>query len=106
IRNATNMPDEHGTSHFCVRHDQIETMCVDLTNMHSKLSGKTRMDDNDSDAFVAFEIEANGRLNVMGQVGGTHEEYYLKFNFHTDQTSIPPFVNDFKSLLKRTAPKD
>lgn len=95
-----------GTSHFCVRCEQIEKMCVDLTNMHSTLSGNTCIDDNDSDAFVAFEIESNGRLNVLGQVGGTHEEYFLKFNFQTDQTCIPTFVNDFKSLLKKTAPKD
>jgi len=95
-----------GTAHFCVRRDQIETMCVDLTNMHSTLSGKTKLDDNDSDAFVAFEIESNGLLNLWGQVGGTHEESFVKFNLQTDQTCIPTFVADFQSLLKKTAPKD
>jgi hypothetical protein len=88
-----------GKSHFCVRRDQLEKMCADLTNMYSILFGKTRLDDNDSDAFVEFEIEPNGRLNVCGQVGGTHDDYFIKFKFQTDQTSIVSFVNDFKSLL-------
>lgn len=95
-----------GTSHFCVRFDQIEKMCVGLTNMHSTLTGNTRIDDNDSDAFVAFEIESNGQLSVFGQLGGTHEENFLRFNFQTDQTCIPTFVNDFKWLLKKTAQGD
>lgn len=88
-----------GTSHFCVRKDQIEMMCNDLIGMHSKLHGNTRLEDNDSDAFVEFEIEAYGRLNVCGQVGGTHEEHFVKFKFQTDQTCIIDFVNDFMSLL-------
>ena len=90
----------YGTSHFCVTRDELEKMCSDLTNMHLKISGKTKLDDNDSDGFVEFEMEPNGRLNVSGQVGGTHEDHFVKFKFQTDQTCIPPFVEDFKSLLK------
>ena len=89
-----------GTSHFCVRRDQIEKMCIDLANMHSTLSGTTILDDNDSDGFVEFEIEPNGQLNVNGQVGGTHEDHYVKFKFQTDQTCILQFVQDFNTLLK------
>jgi hypothetical protein len=89
-----------GTSHFCVRRDQLEKMCVDLTEMQIKLSGKTILDDNDSDGFVEFEIEPNGQLIVSGQVGGTHEDHFVKFKFQTDQTCIPTFVQDFQSLLK------
>ncbi|NEN25474.1 hypothetical protein G3O08_18440 [Cryomorpha ignava] len=89
-----------GTSHFCVRRDQLEQMCSDLTNMHLKLSGKTRLDDNDSDGFVEFEMAPNGRLNASGQVGGTHEDHFVKFKFQTDQTCIAAFVQDIKSLLK------
>jgi hypothetical protein len=89
-----------GTSHFCVRRDQLEQMCSDLKNMHLKLFGKTNLDDNDSDGFVEFEMEPNGRLKLSGQVGGTHEDHIVKFKFQTDQTCIPAFVQDFKSLLK------
>ena len=89
-----------GTSHFCVRRDQLEKMCSDLTNMHLTLTGTTILDDNDSDGFVEFEIEPNGRLTVSGQVGGTHEDHFVKFKFQTDQTCIQPFVQDIKSLLE------
>ncbi len=89
-----------GTSHFCIRRDQLEKMCADLTNMHLTLSGTTILDDNDSDGFVEFVMEQNGQLNVSGQIGGTHEDHFVKFKFQTDQTCIPPFVQDFKYLLK------
>jgi len=95
-----------GVSHFCVRRNQLEKMCADLTNMNLTSSGKTLLDDNDSDAFVEFEIEPNGRINVRGQVGGTHEDHSVKFNFQTDQTCIAPFVADFKFLLKKTEQRD
>lgn len=88
-----------GTSHFCVRREQIERMCADLTKMHLQLSGSTKLDDNDSNAFLEFEIESTGWLNVHGQVGGTHEDHFVRFRFRTDQTCIPAFVQDFKILL-------
>jgi hypothetical protein len=89
-----------GTSHFCVRRDQLDEMCAYLTRMHSNFSGVTILEDNDSDAFVEFQIEPNGKLNVIGQIGGTHEDHSVKFKFQTDQTCIPIFVNDFRSLLE------
>jgi hypothetical protein len=95
--------DFSGTAHFCVRREQLEKMCMDLTNMHDRLLGTTQLDGNDSNAFVDFKIEPSGRLNINGQVGGTHEDHFVKFKFQTDQTCIIPFVNDFKSLMKITA---
>jgi len=88
-----------GTSRLCVRRDEIQVLCNDLSKMHSALKGTARLDDNDSDAFIEFNIEANGRLNINGQVGGSHEEIFLKFKFGSDQTRIPKFVQDFKLLL-------
>ena len=88
-----------GTSHFCIRIDQIITMCDDLNSMQSSLSGETRLEDNDSDAFIEFEINSNGRLNVSGQVGGTHEDHFVRYAFQTDHTCIPFLVNDFKRLM-------
>jgi hypothetical protein len=89
-----------GTSHFCVRREQLEEMCADLINMQLKLSGRTILEDNDSDGFIEFEIESDGRLNVSGQVGGTHEDHYVKFKFQTNHSCIFQFVQDFNALLK------
>lgn len=88
-----------GTAHFCVRREQLEKMCADLTKMHLQLSGTTKLEDNDSNAFIEFEFESFGWLFVSGQVGGTHEDHFVKFKFRTDQTCIPIFVQDFKTLL-------
>lgn len=68
--------------------------------MHSTLMGSAKLSDNDSDGFVAFTISENGQLQVCGQVGGSHEDHFVKFEFWTDQTCIPQFVDDFKKLLE------
>jgi hypothetical protein len=88
-----------GTSHFCIRIDQIIKMIEDLNNMHSSLNGNTKLEDNDSDAFIEFEVNTFGRLNVWGQVGGTHEDHFVRYAFQTDQTCIPYLINDFKRLM-------
>ena len=93
-----------GTSHFCVRRDQIEKMCSDLTIMKQAMSGNTTLEDNDSDASVNFQMESNGQIIVFGQVGGSHEGNYLRFSFQTDYTFIEPLLTDFNKLLKNEEP--
>ena len=88
-----------GTSHFCVRTDEIETFCGALLKIHDSLSGSTRLSDNDSDGFVKFEMEESRHLLVSGQVGGSHEDHFLRFKFSSDHTCLLPFVADFKTLL-------
>jgi hypothetical protein len=88
-----------GTSHFCVTRDEIEVLCLELLAMHSSLKGKTRINDNDSDAHVEFKIDSGGWLFVSGQIGGSYEDHLVKFTFRTNQTCIPMFITDFKSLL-------
>ena len=93
-----------GTSHFCVRREQIEKLCADLTEMKERLSGNTKLEDNDSDASVSFQIENLGQVWVFGQVGGSHEDNYVKFKFQTDQSCIEPLIEDFHKLLKYEEP--
>ncbi|MBK8734661.1 MAG: hypothetical protein IPL98_01780 [Saprospiraceae bacterium] len=93
-----------GTSHFCVRREQIEKLCSDLTEMKDRLSGNTNLEDNDSDANLCFQIERYGQVYVFGQVGGSYEDNYVKFKFQTDQTCIEPLIEDFLKLLKYEEP--
>ena len=88
-----------GKAHFCVRRDEIEKLCEELSIMSLNLVGFTIINDNDSDGFLKFEFEDNGHLIVSGQIGGSHENNNMKFEFATDQTCIPKFVTDFKTLL-------
>ena len=91
--------DFSGRSYFCVRTDQLRELAEELSKMVDKLEGETKLEDNDSDASVAFKIESNGHLVVSGQVGGTHDDHYMKFEFQTDQTSIPEFISEINQLL-------
>mgnify|MGYP000482277283 CR=1 FL=1 len=72
--------------------------------MKDSLSGNTNLEDNDSDASVNFQIERNGQVFIFGQVGGSHEDNYVKFKFQTDQTCIEPLIEDFHKLLKFEEP--
>lgn len=89
-----------GTSHFCVRREQIEKLCSDLTIMDQTMFGNTILEDNDSDATINFQMKPHGKVIVCGQVGGSHEEHCLKFSFQTDHSSIKPLFTDFYKLLK------
>lgn len=88
-----------GTSSFCVRRDEIEFLCDELSKLHYSLNGSTSFNDNDSDGFVRFSMEQSGHVVVSGQVGGSHQDHSMRFKFQTDQTCIPRFVQDFKRLL-------
>jgi hypothetical protein len=80
-------------------------MCSELATMKRTMSGNTTLEDNDSDASVNFQIKAYEQVFVFGQVGGSHEENYLKFSFQTDQTCIEPLLADFHKLLKMKNPE-
>ena len=88
-----------GTAHFCVRKEQIEYICDDLKKMLSYKFGTTIIDDNDSNAFIEFEINDLGRVFINGQVGGKQEDNFMKFKFSTDNIATDKFVNDFRNLL-------
>lgn len=89
-----------GTSHFCVRRDEIEIFCSKLSHMYSTRKGLARLSDNDSDGFIEVDIESGGRVFLNGQVGGSHDDHFVRFSFRTDQTCIPKFIMDFNNLLK------
>jgi hypothetical protein len=83
-----------------VRREEIEKLCNELGTMYSSLQGSTRLTDNDSDGFIEIKINNSGHVTLSGQVGGTHEEHFVRFSFVTDQTSLPKFIQDFRDLLK------
>jgi hypothetical protein len=89
-----------GCSHFCVRIDELEHFTRKLMKIYGSRSGSAKLNDNDSNSFLSFEMAETGHLIVSGQVGGSHEDHYMTFKFHTDQTCIPHFVEEFNALLK------
>ena len=88
-----------GISSFCVRRDELELFCEQLSKLYTSLSGSAYLPDNDSDSFIDFSVEQSGSVIVSGQVGGSDEDHSMKFRFQTDQSCIPKFIADFKGLL-------
>lgn len=87
-----------GSSHFCISINQIKEFAQTLHNMFSCLSGSTQLFDNDSDSFLDFSIDKYGHVAVSGQVGGSQEDHYMRFQFVTDQTVLPEFIKELKEI--------
>jgi hypothetical protein len=87
-----------GKSHFCVSRSELKQFSTDLLRLHSDLEGVSHLSDYDSDSYIKFEINKSGQLFVTGQIGGSHEDHFMKFTFQTDQTCIPKFVRDIQTL--------
>jgi hypothetical protein len=91
--------DFKGTSHFCVRKDEIERLCDDLRKMLTSFTGTASLEDNDSDASIQFQINNIGQVFINGQVGGSHEGNFLKFKLSSDCIATDIFIKDLNNLL-------
>jgi hypothetical protein len=89
-----------GKSSFCISKSNILSFINSLKEMNNILSGSAIINDNDSDSFLNFMLEEYGELKIIGQIGGSHNDHFLKFTFKTDQTTIKSMINDFTSLLE------
>ena len=88
-----------GKHSFSFVKDEVSTYIGQLTKMHSDLTGSIEINDSESDSNIVLKMTKYGHVLVHGQIGGTHTENYLTFNYETDQTVLPGFINFMKSLL-------
>lgn len=84
----------YGACHFCIRIDEVDNLCFKLT---SKMS--TKITNNDDDAYIEFFYTDNA-VFVSGQIGGTHQDNYLKFRFETSEKFVKDFAEKFLEILK------
>jgi hypothetical protein len=82
-----------GIASFCVRKDQIVKFCSEFNEMKD-----AQLFDNDSDAFIEVVRDYKGLL-VRGQIGGTHEDVYMQYNFLTEPVSMNNFSIQLENLL-------
>ena len=47
---------------------------------------------------IQFECDRTGHIEVFGEIQGDTGSHILKFEFMTDQTVFPQFINELKSL--------
>ena len=86
------------SSHYCIRKDQIEALCNEIDNLSTNKTSKVI--DNDSDAFFQFLNKTTNEIKVIGQVGGSFESNFEKFNFVIDNEILLKFKKQFKALLE------
>ncbi len=91
--------DFGGRSSFCVTHTQLQVFIEEIENLGQSLAGRVTLHDCDSDAFITLEGIKFGRIAVVGQVGGTHEDQFLRFRFETDQTILRPLQEQIRGVL-------
>jgi hypothetical protein len=90
-----------GKSHFCVSEEQLLIFIQSLKEISVRLSGESVINDFDSDAHIIFEATKLGQVIVSGQIGGSHEEHYMRFKFNSDQTILEGIARMLDSLIKK-----
>lgn len=88
-----------GASNFCISKDSILLVIEALSKMHEQLIGYCEISDSDSDAHITIEMDKLGHMYMTGQIGGSHEEHYMKFKYITDQTVLVNLIQMLKAFL-------
>lgn len=88
-----------GASNFCISRDGVISIVNTLSGMYQKLNGNCDIRDCDSDAFITIEVDKYGHVYLFGQIGGSHEEHFMKFRFDTDQTLLKNLIDFLKVIL-------
>jgi hypothetical protein len=76
-----------GHSEFCIQKKEIEDYIIKLRVLDNELKGLVTILDNDSDSSISFEFEGK-KLKIYGQLGGSYNNNFIKFDFSADQTII------------------
>jgi len=89
-----------GASNFCIQRETMISVLSELIKIHDILQGTCDLRDNDSDAYVKIEMEQYGHIRLSGQIGGSHEDNFLKFQFKADQTLITKLIHILQSFIQ------
>lgn len=91
-----------GASEFCISKEKLKEIIEILTKMHNKLKGNCEIKDYDSDAYIIIGILDNlGHVDIYGQIGGSHQDQYMKFKYIADQTILGNLIQIFKNSLEK-----
>ena len=90
-----------GVSNFSMSKESVTSIIENLSIMYEKLKGFCEIKDCDSDANIKIEMDKYGHLYVFGQIGGSHEDHFMKFKFKADQTVLGRFMKVLKHYYKK-----
>ncbi len=88
-----------GESTLCMSRCYIEGKIQELKNLYNKLNGKCCFEDFDSDDFVLFEMKKWGHMLITGQLGGSQNTPFLRYEYYADQTFLNQIILDFENML-------
>ena len=87
-----------GSSNFCIPKFEIIKIGDALSKMYNELKGFCEIKDFDSDAYIRLDMDKFGHMFIFGQIGGSHEDHFMKFKFTSDQTVLDKFINIIEKL--------
>ena len=87
-----------GTSNFCIPLTTLDTVINTLSRMYNDLSGSCEIKDCDSDAFLIIKMRELGHMDIVGQIGGSHEDHSMRFKLATDQTVLANLIQVLKAM--------
>ena len=89
-----------GESSFCISNDILISILKVLESMKSDLKGSVQFRDSESDAIVNIKMKQFGKAEVSGQIGGSHQDHFMRFRFESDQTILEGLVKFIKENLR------
>lgn len=91
-----------GASNFCLSEAKLRETSLILNDLYKKLSGACQINDYDSDDFISFEFLKLGHLKITGQLGGSYNPQYLRFQFISEQTVLQSIITTFNTVLQKS----
>ena len=89
-----------GASSFCISESSLKDAISSLNKMYDSDAGVYRMNDYDSDDFISVEFQKLGHLCFAGQVGGSHRQQCLKYQFVADRSVLSSLISGLQSMIK------
>jgi hypothetical protein len=77
-----------GFCNFCIALVYLKNVDVQIKDLLNGHKSNIEIKDCDSDAYIVFEFIDDSHVVIRGQIGGTHQNHYLHFNFIADQTVL------------------
>ena len=90
-----------GVSNFCILESSLKAAILVLNEMLINLNGSYQINDYDSDDFIYFEMKTLGHMTIMGQLGGSCNIPFLKFENCADQTILAETISIFNNMIRK-----
>ena len=89
-----------GVSNFCISEGSLKDAISALGEIYNNLKGTYQINDFDSDDFMCFEMGELGHMTITGQLGGSYNIPFLKYQNSSDQTVLAEIISIFKNMAR------